>query len=408
MAFIGLMAILTIVGNLTIMLVFTKNPQLRNSQAIFKITLAIGDIIVGSAVLPTFISTFYIFTVVPEKLGKETILLGNNSLPQYDAGPGSGDKISELYLQIVGFCTSFSLFVSVYSLTIASFDRLSAIMRPLVYNRGNAQSWAKVFCSCILVAGVIFASVPLFAPELKYGVGSFILVSLTGQSATIVYTITFLIPLVTVWVTTIVILVYSRKHARVRRSMSNKKDTFEKRLAITLAIMVLVFSGVVLPGVINMVVSMTVPNVFLTRPRELSQSSASAYHSFEFICVILLTSNSLWNIFIYSSMQVEFRKAVKRLYLSMFRFTSFQFMQNRSSLKRKPRSRRIVTRGKKVASSSKTTDTGSSFLANSSRAGATALRKCSIDSVDSIDDGKTNLRTYGGTMESILEAVETE
>ena len=111
------------------------------------------------------------------------------------------------------------------------------------------------------------------------------------------------------WIFNIMTFFYYKKHNRNRRQIIPTKSQElhlkrQTRLMITLGIMVGVFSLCVLPAVITFV------TVFLDE--NFVEHILSFNPSGPVIIIIILTSNSLWNFFIYSARDRAFRKSAKQ------------------------------------------------------------------------------------------------
>lgn len=324
MIFIGCFGIAIILANLTVIVVYSTNKRMKNSQSVYKITLAIGDTLVGVSVFPTFISSMYMMYLTPQKMGdvlsvEQNLTTETSLLPPLRApGMHFRQNFTREYLDLVGFFTSFSLVLSVYTLMLASFDRMSAVCRPLKYRKRIAFQLAKYSCIVLVFLGLLLAALPILVPSLRYGLVASLLVSLYGPDAVILYTVAFLFPLVIVWGTTITIFIYSKKHSRVRRRLSvTSQPNVEVRLARTLGIMVGVYTATLLPAGVTLISSFLLSDIYYNRPENLQQVSATTYVSIEFVSTVILMTNSLWNCIIYSTRHSDFRKAALELYTSV-------------------------------------------------------------------------------------------
>jgi len=327
----GILGVIITLVNLTVILVHICNPAFLHSQGVYKVSLAFADILVGIVVFPTFISSLVCMTTGRQQhadyvdvIGYETIdgnLSRNSSIVQVRTPGGRyTDFFDQTYLDIVGFSTVLSFSVSIYNLMVAGFDRFKAVNRPLCYRRDRAKTFAKRACLVLWSIGILFAALPTFVSSLRYWVIMSVYVASLGQNAIILYIIAFAIPMVLMWAVNIATFYSIKKHAKVRRDLisnSNKKtDSMEVRLASTLSIMVGVFTLSILPSILIILPPLFLSSIYYTKPRALNLQSAIVYHAFEFIAIIILACNSLWNFFIYNGRNLEFRKAVKVMYSS--------------------------------------------------------------------------------------------
>ena len=255
-----------------------------------------SDVLVGIIVFPTFICT--------------------NLIQQHTKIVNYLDQ-STPYLNAVGFFTMLSLHVSMFSLAAAATDRFKAIHNPLTFNTQSSVSMAQKTCIGIWIVSIILAAIPLgFLEEsLRYGIvfGTIVIPlyydpTYLSNHFFIYASFAFLIPVVTIWIFTVMAFLYFKKHNRSSRRMISTKSQEQHlkrqtRLMITLGIMVGVFSLCVLPAVITFVTVFRVENIV--------EYFQSCNPTSSVIVMIIITSNSLWNFFIYSARDRAFRKSAK-------------------------------------------------------------------------------------------------
>lgn len=325
MTVILILGLVTVCGNALIMLVFAKRPKLRNSQFYFKLSIAIADFFVGAIIFPSFVANQNSSLIKERPLGRAynytTFNYSNvdnaTNLRHRDGG-GFPTVFNQKTINFLGFITTMSLFVSVYTLMVASVDRFYAIFKPLQYNRIDSVKRAKYLCIILWVVSVIVCTVPLYHPELRYFLVASILVASGGEKSLVLLTVAFLLPLLAVWIFTIMTFVTSLKHAKNRSRLSvhnsstkKNKSSIEFRLARTLALMVGVFSLCVIPSVIILIMPFVYLQVTFTNTSVLDITAAKHFSSAQYCIVILLMSNSLWNFFIYSGRDKNFLQAAK-------------------------------------------------------------------------------------------------
>lgn len=316
-----------IFANVTVILVFSTSPKLRNSQAVYKISLAIADLLVGIIVIPTFISSLILLFKSRTTMG--TVILNTEKNiagmePHYPGGYFK-QRFTADYLNFVGFFTSLSLVVSIYTLMMASLDRFMAIYMPLRYGRHNAKRMAMWSSLALWITGLVFSILPFLVNTMKYGLIASILVSSSGPSALYIYGVAFVIPLLFVWVTTLATYLSTRHHAKrrqaisVRRTNSGKSGSMETRLARTLAAMVGVFTLCLLPTATVIICSMLLTNIYHTIPSKLDTFASSVMVSLEFTTILVLMTNSLWNCFIYNARSDDFKSVARSFYIRLLR-----------------------------------------------------------------------------------------
>lgn len=319
------------ISNITVIVVFYTHKNMRNSQAIYKVSLAIADLLVGAVVFPTFISTLQRMYLSQHSLGKNYSNYEENEIIMYQmnvtgqttpprmSGGFFNHRLSSSYLNFVGVFTSLSLMISIYTLMIASFDRLLAVSMPLKYSRHSAKllaTWATII---LWAVAMLFAILPVVVITIQYSLVASILVAPSGTKALILFSIAFIVPLIFVWLTTIATYLSTKKHAHARRRLTvtsrNKgKKSLEQRLAKTLAIMVGVFTLTLCPTAIILIVAMFVKTINYEDLENLSPTNANIFASTEFIFVLILMTNSLWNCYIYNARSDDFKKAARRVY----------------------------------------------------------------------------------------------
>ena len=210
-----------------------------------------------------------------------------------------------------------SLHVSIFTLAAAATDRFKAIYNPLTFKTQSSISIARKTCIGIWIISIILAAIPLgfLDKNLRYGVifGTIVIPlyydpTYLSNHFFIYASFAFLIPVVSMWIFTIMVFLFNKKHNRSRRQMVSTKSQElhlkrQMRLMITLGIMVGVFSLCVLPAIITFITVFRVENIVEYFQSRNPTSSV--------IVMVIITSNSLWNFFIYSARYRTFRKSAK-------------------------------------------------------------------------------------------------
>ena len=337
----GVLGLLIAFVNILIILVIVFSKKFHNSQAIYKVSLAAADALVGAVVLPLAVD------ILRRLVWTRHLPAGHIETHGYSIENGTinGNMTSVLvtekagqfrtkfplkYENFAGFFTSVSIFVSVYTLAGAGFDRLRAVYNPLTYRKEKANKLAKRLCIASWLIAVLFGLLPLFTPNLEYALVLSITFATLDFNGLVLYSIGLFVPLLIVWGVNVFTFVFSKQHANFRRQLTQvaqrKRQKVETRLARTLQLMVAVFTLNTLPLVILLVSSFFLPSTRPSLPHQFDLIHGNMFIILEFIAVMLLFGNSLWNFLIYSYRNRDFRTAVKtgfRTTLKAICFSSF-------------------------------------------------------------------------------------
>ena len=101
-----------------------------NGQEIYRISLASSDILTGIIVFPSYICSY---------------------------SDSRSVCFNKTYLNVVGFFTLLSIYVSIFSLIAAAIDRFKALYRPLKYNAKAIVTMAKHICLGLWLISVLLA-----------------------------------------------------------------------------------------------------------------------------------------------------------------------------------------------------------------------------------------------------------
>ena len=244
------------------------------------------------------------------------ISLGEIHLPQYYFF-----DVLQSYYDAIGCFTSLSLIVSLYTLVAAAIDRFWAIHRGLKYFRSRAITLARRVVVVIWIFAIFFSVLPLFLKNNSYRLAYALLVGANSNLYAVIYSVILLLPLLLMWCITtatfVTYKIYTNKPKKFYITDQHKKEAAAQiQLLITLSIMVWVFTICILPGAIFVLVQslQKLSGGVLSILQTLGQKKHTEFVSAEVVTALLLTSNSLWNFFIYSARDKKFRKASKKLY----------------------------------------------------------------------------------------------
>ena len=298
-----------------------------NAQTVYKISLAFSDLLVGVFVYPTsviiliklLLSDFQprFFTFVGSYWFDNDVKVKKMCRNPYS--PFSETLVDIIdedkqFFNAVGVLQVISISVSVYTLVAAAGDRFKAIYRPLTFKTSNAISTAVKISVAIWILAIILSTFPLYVEGYSYGIVYPMLVIPFGELAPYIYAGGLCLPILLMWISTIALIIVYKINLNRRRKMiaaqfQDRETVKQTRLLFTLKIMVGVFTLCLLPTIIIVLLQFS-PNFFHIR---------GFYNSSRVVAAIIFTSNSLWNFFIYSARNEDFRKTAKQLYLRMFR-----------------------------------------------------------------------------------------
>ena len=281
----GILAVATTFTNITILIVLFTNPKLMNGQVVYRISLVLSDILAGIIIFPSFIYSYVSYGNV--------IYMYNN-----------------IYIDAVGFFTMLNLHVSMFTLIAAAIDRFKVVYYPLTYNAISTITSVRKTCLGLWLISILLAiaTTGIIYKKFRFVLfcGTFVLPAMfTNFNTYFIYTIVVFMASVTVmWLLTILTFLVYKKYSEKRKKLfttvrQRQKLNKETKLLFTLGIMVGVFSICFLPGAIVLILGIIFG---------------------EFDCligvsaIVISTSNSLWNFFIYSAREKKFRTLSKKLY----------------------------------------------------------------------------------------------
>ena len=316
--------------NVLVIVVLSKGKNFNNSQSVYKISLAAADLLVGVFVLPTCVFTFYTFgetpliadvkrTVTGYQIVNESYVKAQTSIRGSILENLHIYGLTVAYFDGIGFFTTISIFVSVYTLAGAGFDRFMAVRKPLSYDKARAKKIAKVSCLISWAAAVFISTLPFFDHDkfTEYEIHFTLIVISGNTNAIILYVILFFIPFLIVWVINISVYIAIKKHnhSLKRRMPRTKTAAFERKLAATLRLMVGVFTLNTLPLCILLLCNFFFEKASTRNPEIFNPKASFIFDIFHVVAILLLLGNSFCNFFIYNSRNEDFRKCTKEIIL---------------------------------------------------------------------------------------------
>ena len=339
MVFSCILALAIILCNSIVIGVLLKNRKLRNSQGIYRISLAFADLLVGLIVVPTYAFNInYYFTENLRHLGFENFtkylvsnITGNLSImtKMLPIAHVDTNQFSQSYISFVGFITTTSIIVAICTLTAAGIDRFFAVYRPFSHRNSIPTHRATKITVGIWIVGALVPSFSLWIDRIKYRFTYPTLILPNGPIALFLYLSGICAPFLILWIVTIATLVFYKSHLnkqkRLNRNTQQRKHFMNQmKLMSTLGMMVGVFSVCVAPAIIAVAQHFFEQIDLLRSMYDLSKSSTvNKFVTFEYIAVMLLLTNSLWNFFVYSMRTKLFRSELKKYALELFRKCNF-------------------------------------------------------------------------------------
>ena len=327
----GILALSIIIANFTIIIVILRNPRFPTSQLIYKLSLGFADILVGIFVVPSFIITLYLLHVrsyqketkiidcFKDKNKNLTVSVSTSTFNQ-NADIYFQPEIPSTYYNFFGFITSFSLSNSVFTLMFASIDRFLSLSNPLRYKRDKATLNAKRFTLGLYFVSFVFSMLPIVAPKLgPYQVAhGGVAISFEDQTQAHIKALLTPIPFLVMWIFTISILIKLKRQKRLEKKQIPRQlkcnFTTEKQLSKTLTIMIAIFTLCILPKIIVIVLRQFFPFLKTQNNKKLLVQPAALFSTFEMATSIIFASNSLWNAFIYTFRNKQFRRDAAALF----------------------------------------------------------------------------------------------
>ncbi|XP_076817400.1 uncharacterized protein LOC143462958 [Clavelina lepadiformis] len=315
MAFCGILAIVNVIMNLTVLVVMFRSKKLRCSQGVYRISLAFADLIAGAIIYPTFANNLAKITASRESMGPAYNQRQNIQNGTFDSVPHlpGGNVWAHLdgpYLKFVGFFTSMYLTVTIYTLFTACVDRFEYVRISLRSSKEHQKRAALISVTCVWSVAIVISIIPFFVDE--YTLIASVMVLASGPSAIYIYLFAFFLPILVMWAVSMATCCCSR----MRREQIVKDGTEgsvhsqlkeELRKTYTLNVMVGVFTINLIIGCIAAAGSYFTDGIEFSDPFSLVVENAAMLASLELVAIMFLVFNSLCNFPIYYIRDADFR-----------------------------------------------------------------------------------------------------
>ena len=306
-----------------IIVVIKKTKEFRHSQFVYKISIAISDIIwsLGVCVVSggfTYVFGNIFFTCQLSDV-TSTLVNINNSIVNKDVYCKILDlnifkEIRFFYICLVlvvvnGLLMLISITVSLVSLIFAAADRYFALAFPLKYKSKNTIKLAKISSAFIWILSTILHVFTIFVDfSFDFEFVNIMLQPSDGANvifvSVLVFVLFFLLWLLTIL--TVVSLYKSYKKSLKLNRRTIKKIAPEKQMSLVLIIMVVAFTFSLSPTLYN--------HAFFYIYKSYDIKSENILFEQPFIAVSFLLTNSVWNVLIYNFLNKQFRTALKALF----------------------------------------------------------------------------------------------
>ena len=318
LVFFTIIGVVSVVGNILVLIVVRKSKELRHSQYIYKCSIAVSDIIWGLIVSAFFIwETLNAFIVYrlresPSYKMPNIIKVENEITYKFELDLIYLERslqYDELLLLIL-LCP-ITLFVSFITLVFAAADRYFAIAFPIRYKTTNTIRLANIISVIIWLISTIGYSYSMIIDTMNEQYASLILqppkiynkLSCTGSTNVIVTAVVLFSLLDLLWTLTLLTL-YSLYQSFNKSKQLNRREqkglALEKQMSIVLVLMVIAFTFSLSPTIYHHICYYYYEENFAGVP---------FYGQAFFVSVLFLSTNSIWNILIYSVLNKKFRTA---------------------------------------------------------------------------------------------------
>ena len=336
-----LVGIISIFGNIVILIVVWKSEKLRHSQYIYKFSIAISDIIWGSLISFYFICISilsysrksYLF-IEEEYFVTPRTFINSQNFTVYNYNINTLKLVFTVYnynnntlklvlkdyeniknvLTVLEYILPTAFLVSIFSLVFAAADRYYALTFPFRYKAKNTLKIAK-YCSIIiwiicifLFLFTIFENVNVLSKTsfLQPGFKTCLNCDIPLNQK-VVSTLLFSLFLL-MWVLTILtissLLKNYMKSKKLNRKIS-KRIALEKQMSFILIVMVLAFTFC-----LCLTLYSHICYYFCEESYYIETYTSTKIH----IALALLATNSIWNFIIYNVMNKSFRTELIKLF----------------------------------------------------------------------------------------------
>ena len=321
--------LISIIGNILIVVVIKKTKEFTHSQFVYKKSIAISDIILTLSVCIIVVILVYCFgntfyTCQISNLSNALVIKNNLTVYRDVYCEYSYKQVDHIFgssflfvISTVLFILSWSLLevslkVSLVLLIFAAADRYFALAFPFRYRSTNTIKLAKRSSIIIWILITLLNLITFLYNIIKTQNITFLLQPLIFETDTfhnidnphqIFVSVLVFVLFSLLWLLTLLTLVslyktYKRSSKLNRRT--RKKIAPEKQMSLVLIVMVIAFTFSLSPTLCNnILLYIKIKHVVMVDPR---------------ISLLFLLTNPFWNILVYNVLNKKFRTALKALF----------------------------------------------------------------------------------------------
>ena len=315
--------LVSLILNTLIIIVIRKTKEFRHSQYVYKISIAVSDIIwslclcILSGYGVYIHKNFFILCQQPDisfNTVSTVVYVNCKLICNIPLKFLALHNIFMVFNSILLLLATISFTVSLVSLIFSAADRYFALAHPFTYRSTNTIKVAKISTAFIWILNIFTflyallenkAVTVLFQPSPIYKELSFFKKKTNqGFVSVLLFVLFFLLWLFT-FLTLLSLYKTYKRSLRLNRSVKENIAP-EKQMSLVLVAMVVAFTFSLFPTLYNTILLYINKNDYIKKKHE-------AYIKL-FIAVPFLITNSIWNILVYNILNKKFRTAFKALF----------------------------------------------------------------------------------------------
>ena len=307
--FFIILFVTSICFNVIVFYVIVRSKQLHTSQFVYMATIALSNTLTTLVVHPSVL--VHMWLLAGQRLDNR-----DGHVTHYR------EKLSRAYIETLGVGTMLPVCVSIYTLIVATGDRLYAIMWPLKYHRRNSLGRTHKICTSIWLSAAFVALFPVLTrPHVRYDLQTLVWVTIAGRHSNVIYIVVLCVPMFLLWVMSFVTYnkagsgwqVREAEGATTRRRQSISYANLQKCMTKTLVNVVGSWTVSILPLACLLVVGLIDPDVNLNSRRKLRSRGLTPLFVVEWFAFMSFTLHTLWCFVVLNKENRQFRRAKAQL-----------------------------------------------------------------------------------------------